>query len=295
MKLRTLGYLFNESLKALKRNGWMSLASVLTVAISLFLCGVFWLLVLNVNYMAGSLESSLEIKAFLYVDTPQEKVEEIQERLAGLSGVSEVILVSRDQALESLRGQFGEDHDLLTALDGENPLPDSFTIKTKIPDDVIPVAESLKTMDGIEKVRYGQGVVEKLFAVINWVRVLGFGIMILLAVAAVVLIAITIRLTVYARHREINIMKYVGATDWFIRWPFLLEGIFLGLLGSLVAVGFIFWSYSSLLKNIDISLAFIQLIRDPVLLWKINFSLMAGGTLLGALGSITSIRRFLKV
>lgn len=295
MKLRTLGYLFNESFKALKRNGWMSLASVMTVAISLFLCGVFWLMVLNVNYMAGSLESSLEIKAFLDVDTPQEKVEEIQEKLVGLAGVSEVIFVSRDQALESLREQFGDEHDLLAALDGENPLPDSFTIKTKIPNDVIPVAESVKNMDGIEKVRYGQGVVEKLFAVINWVRVLGFGIMVLLAVAAVVLIAITIRLTVYARHKEIIIMKYVGATDWFIRWPFFLEGIFLGLLGSLVAVGFLFWFYSSLLKNIDISLAFIQLIRDPVLLWKINFSLMAGGTLLGALGSITSIRRFLKV
>jgi len=194
-----------------------------------------------------------------------------------------------------LKSQFGEKGGLLEALAGQNPLPDSFTVKTNTADDVVPVAQSIENTGLFEKVRYGQGVVEKLFALINWVRLLGVGIMALLALAAVVLVAITIRLTVYARREEIMIMKYVGATDWFIRWPFFLEGVFLGLIGSLAAVVVLFWSYLSILKDISISLAFIRLISEPDLLWRISMAMVLAGTSLGALGSTISLRRFLKV
>ncbi len=295
MKTSTFGYLFRESLVSLKRNGWMSFASVLTVAISLFVCGVFWLLVLNVNNAADQIESTVEIKAFLHDNVTPEQIEEIKLNITALPGVGEVIFVSRDEALDSLKERFGDENDLLDALAGENPLPDSFTVKTKTPDDVIPVAQSMEKTNLFEKVRYGQGVVEKMFALINWVRLLGVGIMALLGLAAVVLIAITIRLTVYGRKREITIMKYVGATDWFIRWPFLLEGIFLGLIGSLAAVGTLYWAYSSLMKNISISLTFIQLVGEANLLWEINIGLLVTGTVLGALGSVVSMRKFLKV
>lgn len=295
MKLRTIGYFFKESLVSLKRNGWMSLASVLTLAVSLFVCGVFWILVLNVNNLATTIESNVEIKAFLQQDTPLDQVEQIKKEISALPGIKEVVFVNRDQALESLKKQFGEEHDLLAALGGENPLPDSFTIKTEVPENVVPAAQSIKSINNIEKVRYGQGVVEKLFAVINWVRLLGLGIMLLLALAAVVLIAITIRLTVYARKKEIIIMKYVGATDWFIRWPFLLEGIFLGFIGSLTAVGLLSWLYSSLLANVGMNLAFIRLAQEPNLLWTLNYSLIGAGTVLGGIGSVVSMRKFLKV
>lgn len=117
----------------------------------------------------------------------------------------------------------------------------------------------------------------------------------LLALAAVMLIAITIRLTVYSRKEEVIIMKYVGATDWFIRWPFFLEGIFLGLIGSLVAVLALFYSYLSLLENVNVSLAFIRLISEPELLWKISGGMILAGTFLGAVGSVISLRKFLKV
>lgn len=295
MKLRTLGYFFKESLTSLKRNGWMSFASVITVAISLFICGVFWLLVLNVNNMADTIESSVEIRAFLQEDISEEQIDAIENRIKGLPGVSSVEFISRDEALDSLKDQFGEQSDLLEALKGQNPLPDSFTVKTKTADDVVPVAEAMENTQMFEKVRYGQGVVEKLFALINWVRLLGMGMMVLLGVAAVVLVAITIRLTVYARKKEITIMKYVGATDWFIRWPFFLEGIFLGFIGSLIAVLVLFWSYASLLENISVSLTFIRLISEPNLLWQISMGMMLAGTSLGALGSIISLRKFLKV
>lgn len=273
----------------------MSLASILTVAVSLFICGVFWLLVMNVNYLAYSIESEVEIKAYFHMDTSSEQMEKLTQEISSYEGVREVTFVTRDDALKILRKQFGGEHNLVAALGGENPLPDSLTIKTHTAEDVIPVAERIEKISEFEKVRYGQGVVEKLFAVINWVRLLGVGMMLLLALAAVVLIAITIRLTVYARSKEITIMKYVGATDWFIRWPFLLEGMFLGLTGSLVAVGVLFWSYSALLENVSVTLGFIQLINEADTVWRINLGLLAMGTALGAVGSVVSLRKFLKV
>jgi len=294
MKIRTIGYFFKESLVSLKRNGWMSFASVLTVAISLFVCGVFFLLVLNVNNVADNIESSVEIRAYIKEDISQEDIDALKEQLESLPGVKSVDFISRDEALNSLKSQFGEKGDLLEAL-GDNPLPDSFTVKTKTADDVVPVAQSMENTNSFQKVRYGQGVVEKLLSLISWVRLLGVGIMTLLGVAAVVLVAITIRLTVYARKKEITIMKYVGATDWFIRWPFFLEGVFLGLIGSLTAVLVLLWSYSSLLANVSVSLAFIRLVSAPGLLWEISLGMIIAGTSLGALGSVISLRRFLKV
>ncbi len=295
MKIRTMGYFFKESFLSLKRNGWMSLASVITVAISLFVCGVFWLLVLNVNNVADTIESNVEIRAYFQDDTPDEEIVDIEAQVKALPGVSSVTFISRDEALESLKSKFGDKSGLLAALEGQNPLPHSFTIKTKTAEDVVPVAQTLENTGMFQKVRYGEGVVEKLFALINWVRVLGLGMMSLLAVGAVMLVAITIRLTVYARKKEIFIMKYVGATDWFIRWPFFLEGMLLGLIGSVVAVLVLFYSYLSLLENVSISLAFIRLISDPNLLVKISTGMIIAGTSLGALGSVISLRKFLKV
>lgn len=294
MKIRTVGYFFKESLVSLKRNGWMSVASVLTVAISLFVCGVFFLVVLNVNNVADSIESSVEIRAYLNEDISKGDIDPLKEKIGALPGVKSVDFISRDEALDSLKSQFGEKGDLLGAL-GDNPLPDSFTVKTKTADDVVPVAQSMENTGSFQKIRYGQGVVEKLLALISWVRILGVVIMILLGVAAVVLISITTRLTVYARKEEIMIMKYVGATDWFIRWPFFLEGVFLGLIGSFIAVLILRWSYSSLLSNVSVSLAFIKLVSAPGLLWQISLAMVIAGTSLGALGSVISLRRFLKV
>lgn len=294
MKIRTISYLFKESLCSLIRNGWMSVASILTVAISLFVFGVFFLLVLNVNNVADNIESTIEIKAYFQDDISQEEINATQKQIEALPGVSSIQFIGRDDALNSFKNQFGEKSDLLEGL-WKNPLPDSVTVKTKTADDVVPVAQSIENMGNFQKVRYGQGVVEKLFDLINWVRLLGVGMMILLGVAAVVLVAITIRLTVFARKREITIMKYVGATDWFIRWPFFMEGVFLGLIGSLVSVLALVLSYSSLLENVSISLAFIRLVSEPDLIWKISIGMIIAGTSLGALGSVISLRKFLKV
>jgi len=295
MRISTVGYFFKESLKSLFRNGMMSVASIVTVAVSLLICGVFWLLLLNVNHIATALESDVEIRAFIKEDVSGDEADQLRQEIAAFPGTLEVVFVSKEEALEEMKKQFGDDQGLLAALDGKNPLPDSLVVKTKSPSDVIPIAQRLESNPLLEKVRYGKGIVEKLFALINWVRLLGVGMIILLAIGAVVLIAITIRLTVYARRREVTIMKYVGATDWFIRWPFILEGMILGLIGSLAASGALYWAYMVLLDNLSASLGFVKLVRQPEMLWQMSFGLIALGTFLGAAGSVISLRRFLRV
>jgi cell division transport system permease protein len=147
----------------------------------------------------------------------------------------------------------------------------------------------------VDQVRYGQGVVEKLMALSRWVRTAGLITMALLGAAAVFLIATTIRLSVFARRREIEIMKFLGATNWFVRFPFLLEGMILGLCGSLLASLVIYFGYLSLVGNLQLSLPFMELITDRRVIEPVLEGILLLGLLIGALGSMISMRRFLKV
>jgi len=144
-------------------------------------------------------------------------------------------------------------------------------------------------------VRYGQGLVEKLLSLTHWLRTAGLVIIAAIALAAIFLIATTIRLTVFARRREIGIMKLVGATNWYIRWPFFLEGMMIGFLGAAVAVAAIHIFYGKLTQNIALTISFLPVMKDTAVLYDIYKNLIIMGTALGALGSAISLRRFLKV
>ncbi len=295
MKLRTTGYFFKQAGISLWRNFWMSLAAVASVAISMFLLGAFLLLVFNVNYFASSLQSNVEIAVFLQVDTPRQEAYQVRDQVKAMPGVTEVTLVPKEEGLKQLSQQFGGQEELLEATGGVNPLPDYLRIRVADPETIHEVARAIAGLPGVEKVNYGQEVVERLFAVVRWLRWLGAGIILFLGLGALFLIIITIRLTVYSRRREISIMKYVGATDWFIRWPFFLEGLFLGLAGSGCAALAVYAGYNLFLTRAGSALVFIPLLNDRDLLLSSVLSLMAGGALVGAIGSLLSIRRFLKV
>ncbi|OIQ53356.1 permease-like cell division protein FtsX [Neomoorella thermoacetica] len=295
MKLRTAGYFFRQAALSLWRNIWMSLAAAASVAISMFLLGAFLLLVFNVNHIAANLQSNVEIAAFLQVDVPRQVSLHIQDQVRALPGVTEVTPVPKEEGLKQLSQQFGSEQDLLAATGGVNPLPDYLRVRVADPQTIQSVAGAIKAIPGVEKVNYGQEVVERLFAVVRWLRWLGVGIIVMLGLGALSLIVLTIRLAVYSRRREINIMKYVGATDWFIRWPFFLEGLWLGLLGSGVAAVAVYLGYRVVLNMVGPAAVFVPLIRDQGLLLRSTLGLVAGGSLVGALGSLFSIRRFLKV
>ena len=295
MRPRTFAYYLRQALLGLRRSGWLTAAAIATVGISLFLLGLFVLVVLNLNLIVHSLESEVEAAVFLKPDTPREVLPELEAALRRLPGVQEVKLVPKEEGLKRLSQQFGPDHDLLRAMGGKNPLPDYFRVRTVRPEDVSRAAKAAERLRYVEEVRYGQGMVERLFQVARWVRFLGAAVIGLLGAAAVALIAIVIRMTVFARRREISIMKYVGATDWFIRWPFFLEGMFLGLVGAAVAGFCLEAAYSVLISRLQLSLAFLPLLSDPAQVWRLVGGLVAGGVILGSLGSLISVRRFLKV
>ncbi|KKM09757.1 cell division protein FtsX [Clostridiales bacterium PH28_bin88] len=295
MKPRTIGYFFRQAFISVRRNGWMSVASAATVAIALFILGAFLLLVINANSVASWLESNVEIAVFLDVDAPRDKAVQISKEVAALEGVAEVKLVPKEEGLADLSRRFGDGHDLLAALGGKNPLPDYLRVKAQKPDDVPLVAEAVAALAGVEKVDYGEGTVKRLFSLLAWIRWIGLITMGLVSLAAVFLVAITVRLTVFARRREIGIMKYVGATDWFIRWPFFLEGMFLGMTGSVVAVGALYLSYVLLVDSMTAVVSFLPLVTEAEMVLGLLSWLLLAGTVVGALGSAVSVRRFLRV
>ncbi|HHP51154.1 MAG TPA: ABC transporter permease [Moorella mulderi] len=295
MKLSTMAFFLQQACTSLRRNLWMSLAAAASVAVTMFLLGVFLLLVFNLNYMASQLQSNVEIAAFLHVDTPREVVQHLEAQIKHLPGVREVVLVPKEEGFRKISRQFGGEEELLSATGGVNPLPDYLLVRVNTPEEIRDIAGAIAQLPGVEKVNYGQEVVERLFALVRWLRWLGAGLILLLASGAVVLIMLTIRLTVYSRRQEISIMKYVGATDSFIRWPFFLEGLFLGLVGSGLAAGAVYGIYTWLLSRSFNLFLFLPLLNDPALLLKSLLGLIGAGAGVGALGSLLSIRQFLKV
>lgn len=295
MRLRIWLYIFQEAFRSLKRNGWLNFAAAGTTAVSLLVLGIAILLVVNTNYIAKSVESNVEIMAYLDQGINDNELEALRTRIEMVSGVKDVRFISKEEALAYLEKQFGKKSQLARSLGGTNPLPDAFKVRTNEPRQVITVANTIARLPGVEKVRYGQGVVEKLFKLTAWVRLISITVMGLLGLCAVFLIATTIRLTMFARRREISIMKYVGATDWFVRWPFILEGIILGGVGALLSIGVLYFSYSSLVAKLQEALAFLPLVKDTGVLVKLFEGLFGAGIVLGMAGSFISVHRYLRV
>ncbi len=295
MSLNTLGYYWREAFLSIFRNGWLSLASVGTVTISLLILGISVLLVMNAQAFTKSLESGVEIRVFLENGTTREDIREMERELKKTPGVATVEFVSREEALEEMRENLGDRKDILEGLEEDNPLPDAFRIKAERADDVPALASGMEKLEKVDQVNYGRGMVEKLLAVIKWVRLAGGGLIVILGVAALLLISTTIRLSLFARRREIGIMKFLGATNWFVRFPFLLEGMLLGFVGAAIASSLVYLGYVSLVNRLDEVLPFVTLVTDRQILLYVIGGLMGIGIVVGALGSAFSIRKYIKV
>lgn len=295
MKLRTGEYFIQEVFLSLKRNNWMSAASIGTVAVSLFVLGVFLILVLNMNRLASSLESQVQISVYLADDLKKADRDDLAFNIKNMQGIESIKFVSRDEAKERLAQRLGDQKYLLDALGEQNPLPDAFELTVKQPDMVETAAKAIEKMPGVEAAKYGQDVVENLFAITRLMRIFGVALMLLLAGATLFIISNTIRLTVFARRKEIAIMKYVGATDWFIRWPFLLEGIVLGFVGGIIAALVLRSFYAAMAAKIYDTLAFFPLMPQYPFMNYVAIAIIFSGMAIGAIGSTISLKRFLKV
>lgn len=268
----------------------MSLASIGAVASALIILGLFLLLSVNFNYILKDVESQVEITAYLTDSIKDEDITKLREELSNIPGVKEVDFISKETALKEFKKQIGED--LLEGM--ENPLPNSFRIKADDPHNVPAIAKKIENFSGIEEVKYGKGIVEKLFKIVYWIRIIGFVIMVVFTAISIFIIANTIRLTVFARRREISIMKYIGATDWFVRWPFLIEGMVLGLIGSFLAVAVLAVAYHYLYITVKLNIPMISLLPiEEFYNYAIGFLVI--GMIIGAFGSSFSLKRFLNV
>lgn len=295
MKLSTSEYFIKEVYTSFKRNIWMTLASIFTVVLSLFILGFFSIVILNLNKMADTLESQVQISVYLKDDLSQEEIDETKETLSKIEGLEDIKFTTREEAMENFKERLGDQQFLLDALDDTNPLPDSFSLTVTSPQQVKTIADTVVALDSVESASYSQDIINHLFNLTHLIRLIGVALIILLTGAAIFIISNTIRLTVFARRKEIAIMKYVGATDWFIRWPFLLEGICLGFIGGGLATIFLYIVYNQVTQEIYEAMAFFPLIPQHPFIDYISLAILVAGIIIGALGSTISLKRFLKV
>ncbi len=293
--LNSVGYFFRETLQSLVRNKFMAVASVLTVTLSMFILGVFLSLVMNMNHMAAYLETQVEMSVYLRDGLTTQQVMSVGKRLKALPDMTEISFTDQDQAMVLFRERLGDQAQILDSVNG-NPLPASYSLSFANPDALKSAAVIVGGFDEVDGVQYGQDIIEKLYQISRAIRLGGMLLIVFLAGAELFIISNTIRLTVFARRREIQIMKYVGATNSFIRWPFMLEGMIIGFIGSGLA-SFILWQlYAETIAGAaEAGLVFIPLIGVYPFMAYVTLFLLAIGIFIGALGSSISIRKYMKV
>ena len=295
MSFSTKEYFVKETYKSIRRNGFMSFASISTVAVSLLVLGMFLLVFMNTNNLAQYLESQVQVSVYMQDSANASELEQVQAKLKKMPGVVKVTAINKEQALARFKERLGAQEQLLNSLGKDNPFPNSFEVQVDSAERIKALTPQISQLPKVETAKFGQEVVEHLFQLSRIIRFGGIVLVFFLAMATLFIISNTIRLTVFARRKEVIIMKYVGATDWFIRWPFILEGMTLGFFGAVLASLCLNSIYSALLERIHATLAFLPLLPASPLLGYVTLFLMAAGTGIGALGSYISLRKFLQV
>jgi len=297
MKAKTLSRHLREGVKNLSRNGWMTFASVSAVTVTLLLVGVFLTAIMNMNHFATKVEQDVEIRVHVDPAAKEADQKKLEEDMSKVAKVDSIKYSSKEEELKRLIKSLGDSGKTFELFEQDNPLKDVFVVKAKEPTDTAAIAKKVEKMQFVSNVQYGKGQVEKLFDTVKTGRNIGIALIAGLLFTAMFLISNTIKITIYARSTEIEIMKLVGATNWFIRWPFLLEGLFLGVLGSIIPIGVILVMYNSLqgVFNEKLGGTIFELLPYNPFVFQLAGLLVLIGALIGMWGSVMSIRRFLKV
>lgn len=289
-----------EGFKGTLRNGWMTFAAISAVTITLLLVGVFALVMFNVNEISENVESDVEIQVFVTRTAEEANVEKLGENLEQIPGVKSVTFSSKEDELENFRNQLGEDANAYGTVEKDNPLHDRYIVKASDPLNTEKVADAVQSLANVDKVTYGQDYIDKMFAFFNGIRIGGLVLIVGLTLMAMFLISNTIKMTIFSRRREIEIMRLVGAKNSFIRWPFFIEGLLLGVFGALIPIAVIYFgydvAYSALQPSLDqLNSDIFKLIDPSILTTQVSLVLLALGAFIGIWGSTTSLGRFLKV
>jgi len=297
-----LAFFIGESYRALRRNAAPSMAAVVTIAVTVLLVGVLVPVLDASGSKTEEVRDQLELKVFLFPDATNDEIGGLEEQIGGIRHVAEVEYVSPAEALKLLEAKL-QDKSLLDELNS-NPLPPAFNVRLDDPDNLESVQSALSPPDAsgkprpissaIEDINAGGEQTDAIRSVTGAVKILLLGIAILLGIASLFLVGNTIRLSIYARRREIEVMQLVGATNWFIRWPFVIEGIVVGLVGAGIAVGIMLVAKAIIVDPLSDDLALIDNL-NTIAFGPLIASLVVGAMALAALGSGVTLRRFLRI
>jgi cell division transport system permease protein len=286
-------FFIREAAIGLRRSGLMTVLSLCTLAVSMLVLGFFLLFTVNVNNLADFFVSRLEIRVFFRDDITRRDKRDFHTVVQGFDTVREVEFVDKAVAWETLKQQYSGTQ--LTSYIDKNPLPDTMIIRVTDQTKIQAMVSKLETYTTVvDDIVYGGYITERIQLLSKWLRISGWGFNALLLLATLMIIVNTIRLTIMARHNEVEIMQLVGATRWFIRWPFVIEGFVLGVVGSTVSVVMLKFSYDAVAKYIQQQFPFMPLIFNSPVLWWIYAGLFIIGTVLGVMGAYISISRTLE-
>lgn len=291
-------YTFKETFRNLWRNRLMGLASITSVAATLMILGIIFVLVVNINnFSQGAKEQFNVIAVYLDDQVKGEQIKKIETQIENFKGVKNVRFKSKNKALDEYKTSWGDNAYLLEGLEN-NPLPNTLEISLDKIEYSDIIVNQVNKFNGIEEIKYDKDAIGKLIHISNYIKNVGMILILILVGISTFIISNTIKLAMNSRKKEINIMKYVGATSWFIRWPFILEGTILGLIGALLSSGLMYYIYKytfSIYNNSFFALIAAYLERPEAIFSDIFVLFITIGCGIGALGSLTSIRKYLEV
>lgn len=296
MKINTINYFIVDALKSIKRNITVSFAAMLTVLVTFFVLGTFTLVGLNFNKTIEDVADKIEIKVYLQDDIKLVNQREVEIKLAEQEGVKAVTYESKDEAFTKLKKDLEGNSGMLEGYSLENnPLASSYIVTLEDASYAGDVSKAVEDMTGVESITNQQELIEKISNVVDFVQILGVVLFFVFIGVSIFLIMNTIKLAVYSRRREVGIMKFVGATDWFIRWPFVIEGMIIGAVGSLFATVILYFIYRGVFGFIASNLLIANLVPVSFVLTTLLGGFLLGGIVVGAIGSIAALRKFLVV
>lgn len=296
MKINTINYFIVDALKSIKRNITVSFAAMLTVLVTFFVLGTFTLVGLNFNKTIEDVADKIEIKVYLQDDIKLVNQREVEIKLAEQEGVKAVTYESKDEAFTKLKKDLEGNSGMLEGYSLENnPLASSYIVTLEDASYAGDVSKAVEDMTGVESITNQQELIEKISNVVDFVQILGVVLFFVFIGVSIFLIMNTIKLAVYSRRREVGIMKFVGATDWFIRWPFVIEGMIIGAVGSLLATAILYFIYRGVFGFIASNLLIANLVPVSFVLTTLLGGFILGGIVIGAIGSIAALRKFLVV
>ena len=296
MKINTINYFIVDALKSIKRNITVSFAAMLTVLVTFFVLGTFTLVGLNFNKTIEDVADKIEIKVYLQDDIKLVNQREVEIKLAEQEGVKAVTYESKDEAFTKLKKDLEGNSGMLEGYSLENnPLASSYIVTLEDASYAGDVSKAVEDMTGVESITNQQELIEKISNVVDFVQILGIVLFFVFIGVSIFLIMNTIKLAVYSRRREVGIMKFVGATDWFIRWPFIIEGILIGLIGTFLSVIALYFLYKFVISFIAARVIILNLIPISYIFTSLLWKFVLGGVLVGGFASYLALRKFLVV